>query len=98
MLRLLKQINAKIKNTTAIPNRIMVFIICNWRIPYDQACRKLELLKVWNVQVADCYFDNQTFKRGVIPLHWTDEQNKSFRKMCRRHDQLINFRIDPDFK
>lgn len=87
-----------LKKAGYISNRIMVFIICNWRIPYEQACRKLELLKVWNVQVADCYFDNQTFKGGVIPLHWRDAQNKDFRKRSRRHNQLVNFGIDPDVK
>ncbi len=76
---------------------IMIFIVCNWKIPYEECCRKLDLCKIWNVQVADCYFDNQTFP-NVIPLHWTDEQNKSFRSKCRKHNQLVNFRIDPEVK
>jgi len=78
-------------------NNIMVFMICNWRVPYNECCRKLDLCKIWNVQVSDCYFDNQTFP-NVIPLHWTDEQNKSFRSKCRTHNQMINFGIDPDVK
>jgi len=78
-------------------NEIMIFMICNWKVPYDECCRKLDLCKIWNVQVSDCYFDNQTFP-NVIPLHWTDEQNKSFRKKCRTHNQMINFGIDPDTK
>ncbi|HEC66522.1 MAG TPA: hypothetical protein ENI23_14640 [bacterium] len=76
---------------------IMIFIICNWKIPYEICCSKLDLCKVWGLQVADCYFDNQTFP-NVIPLHWTDEQNKSFRKKCRKHNQLVNFGIDPEVK
>ena len=76
---------------------LMIFMICNWRIPYDECCRKLDLCKIWNVQVADCYFDNQT-SPNIIPIHWTDEQNKSFRKKCRKHNQLVNFRIDPEEK
>ncbi len=78
-------------------NEIMVFMICNWKVPYEECCRKLDLCKVWNVQVADCYYDNQKFP-NVIPLHWTDDQNKSFRSKCRTHNQLINFGIDPEVK
>ena len=79
------------------PKQIMIFMVCNWKITYEECCRKLDLCKIWNVQVADCYFDNQTFP-NVIPLHWTDEQNKSFRSKCRKHNQLINFGIDPEVK
>ena len=74
---------------------IMIFMVCNWKIPYQQNCDKLDLCKVWNVQVADCYYDNQT-SPNIIPLFWTDEHNKDFRRRCRRHNQLINFGIDPD--
>ncbi len=76
---------------------LMIFMICNWRIPYLECCRKLDLCKIWKVQVADCYFDNQT-SPGIIPLHWTDENIKDFRKKCRKHNQLVNFGIDPDEK
>ncbi|MCK4554890.1 hypothetical protein KAU19_08120, partial [Candidatus Parcubacteria bacterium] len=31
---------------------IMIFMICNWKIPYAECCRKLDLCKVWNVHVA----------------------------------------------
>lgn len=83
-----------LKKAGYIANRIMVFIICNWDIPYEECCRKLDLLKIWGVQVSDCYYDNQT-SPNIIPIGWTDEQNKSFRKKCRKHDQLVNFGIDP---
>lgn len=76
---------------------IMVFMICNWKIPFEVNCRKLDLCKVWNVKVADCYFDGQVFP-NVIPIYWTDEQNKTFRKMVRKHNQLVNFGIDPEIK
>ena len=79
------------------PNEIMVFMICNWKIPYKMNCKKLDLCKVWNVQVADCYYDNQTFP-NVIPLYWTSKQNKVFREKCRKHNQLVNFKIDPEVK
>ena len=77
------------------PNRIMVFMICNWKIPFEECCKKLDLCKIWGVQVSDCYFDNQT-SPNIIPIHWQAEQIKTFRKKCRTHNQLVNFRIDPD--
>ncbi len=76
---------------------IMIFFICNWKIPYDECCRKLDLCKIWGLQVADCYFDNQV-SPNIIPLHWTDQQIKSFRKKCRTHNQMVNFGIDPEVK
>ena len=79
-------------------NDIMIFMICNWKIPYKMNCEKLDLCKVWNVKVADCYYDNQTFKTGVIPLFWTDKQNRTFKKNCRKHNQLVNFGIDPEVR
>jgi len=27
-------------------------MICNWKIPYDECCRKLDLCKVWGVQIV----------------------------------------------
>lgn len=79
------------------PNRIMVFMICNWRISYEENCLKLDLCKVWNVQVADCYFDGQVFPH-VEPRFWTFQENESFRKKVRKHNQLVNFKIDPEIK
>ena len=40
------------------PKDIMVFMICNWRISYEENCLKLDLLKIWGCKAADCYFDN----------------------------------------
>jgi len=76
------------------PNNIMIFMICNWKIPYLENLKKLDLCKIWNVQVADCYFDGQVKK--IEPVHWTIEQIKDFRKRCRKHNQLVNFKIDPE--
>ena len=74
----------------------MIFMICNWRIPFKTNARKLDLCKVWNVKVADCYFDNQTAPK-IYPNFWTEKQIKSFRKSVRKHNQLVNFGIDPEF-
>ena len=68
--------------------KIMIFMICNWKVPYNECCKKLDLCKVWNVQVADCYFDNQT-SPNIIPLFWTDEQNKSFRKKIQAYKNWL---------
>lgn len=76
---------------------IMLFMICNWRIPFEECCRKLDLMKVWGVEVSDCYFDNQTHP-GVVPLHWTDQENKEFRRKCRKHNQLVYNRYDPEVR
>jgi len=78
-------------------NNIMIFMICNWKIPFKLNCKKLDLCKVWNVKVADCYYDGQTFP-NVIPIYWTDQENKTFRKMVRKHNQLVNFKLDPEVK
>lgn len=79
------------------PNKIMVFMICNWKIPYEECFKKLDLCKVWNVQVADCYYDNQ-LSPNIKPIHWTKEEIKDFRRKCRKHNQLVNFKIDPEVK
>jgi len=76
-------------------NNIMIFMICNWKIPYLECVNKLDLCKVWNVQVSDCYFNNQTFP-NVQPVFWTFNECKKFRRKCRKHNQLINFKIDPE--
>ena len=73
---------------------IMVFIICNWEIPYSTNLRKLDLCKIWGVKVADCYYDNQVGPQ-FIPLHWTLEQIYDFRRKARKHNQMIRFKFDP---
>lgn len=72
---------------------ISMFMIVNWRIPYYECLRKLDLLKVWNIKVCDCCYDGGY--RFATPTFWTGEQLKRFRRICRKHNQLIVFRIDP---
>ena len=79
------------------PREIMVFMISNWKIPFDECCAKLDLLKVWGVEVADCWFDNQR-SPNIIPINWSDQQIKGFRKKCRKHNQLVFNRFDPEVK
>ena len=76
------------------PEELSVFMIVNWKIPYVDCCKKLDLLKVWNVKVNDCCWDGG-YKQAK-PKYWTPEHIKKFRSMCRKHNQLVRFRIDPE--
>jgi hypothetical protein len=75
---------------------IMVFMLCNWRISHAENCRKLDLLKVWNVKACDCYcyYDGQV-SPNIIPLFWTARQIRDFRARARKHNQLVLFKGDP---
>ena len=79
------------------PRDIMIFVICNWKTTYEENLRKMDLCKIWNFQIADCYFDNQ-LSPNIKPIHWTAEQIKIFRSKVRKHNQMVNFHIDPELK
>lgn len=79
------------------PRDVMVYMICNWNIPYTENCRKLDLLKVWGVQACDCYYDNQTAP-NIEPICWKESEINDFRRKVRKHNQLVNFKIDPEVK
>jgi hypothetical protein len=72
---------------------ISLFMIVNWRIPYRECLRKLDLMKVWNVKVCDCCYDGGY--KHTTPDLWTGEQLEKFRRICRKHNQLVLFGIDP---
>lgn len=74
---------------------IALFMQANYSISYEECCLKLDLCKVWNVKVEDCYFDGQLMPK-VIPVYWTAQEIRSFRKKVRKHNQLVNFGIDPE--
>ncbi len=73
------------------------FIICDWKVSYEDCLRKLDLLKIWKVKVNDCWFNNTTSPKFQYN-YWTPEQCKDFRKKCRKHNQLVLFGIDPELK
>lgn len=75
---------------------LSVFILVNWKTPYIDCCKKLDLLKVWNVKVNDCCFDGGY--KLAKPIYWTPEQIKKFRAKCRKHNQMVLFKIDPELK
>ena len=73
------------------------FILCNWKISYKDCLKKLDLLKIWNVKVNDCWFDNQ-LSPNIKPIWWDIEEIKDFRRKCRKHNQMVLFGIDPELK
>ncbi len=75
--------------------KMTVFMICNWHISYEECLQKLYLCAIWSVKVGDCYFDGQV-SHNIEPIGWTAEQIKDFRKRVRKHNQLVNFGIDPE--
>jgi hypothetical protein len=72
------------------------FILCNHEISYDECLAKLDLLKIWNVKVCDCYYDGQT-SPNFKEIYWTINEMKNFRKKCRKHNQMVLFGIDPEY-
>lgn len=78
-------------------DEIMVFMICNWKITYEENLKKLDFLKVWKVKACDCYYNNQTAP-NIQPIDWTDKEIKSFRKKVREHNLLVRFGIFPNIK
>ena len=77
---------------------IILFMICNHQsISYEENCKKLDLCKIWNVKVADCYYDNQiNIFKCFIPIGWKTKQAHNFRRKVRKHNQLVGFKIDPE--
>ena len=76
---------------------LTIFMVCNWKISYEECLKKLYLCAIWSVKVADCYFDGQV-SPNIEPIGWTEDQIKDFRKRVRKHNQLVNFGIDPELK
>jgi len=89
-LKLLMAVGYRSKDLT-------IFMICNWKIPYEECLKKLYLCAIWSVKVADCYFDGQ-ISPNIIPIGWAADQIKDFRRRVRKHNQLVNFGIDPELK
>lgn len=79
------------------PRDLTLFMICNWKISFNDCMRKLDICKVWNVKVADCWYDNQ-LSPNIRPIYWTSEEIRSFRKSVRKHNQIVNFGLDPELK
>ena len=75
---------------------IMLFMQANYRlVGFEECLLKLDLCKVWNVKVCDCYYDGQIGSE-IIPVFWSTEEIRLFRKKVRKHNQIVNFGIDPE--
>jgi hypothetical protein len=73
---------------------IMIFMVCNYEISFEENMAKLDVIKIWRCTVSDCYYDNQ-LPPNIKPIYWTKSQIKEFRKKCRHHNQIVRFRFDP---
>lgn len=79
------------------PKDLMCFMLCDWKISFNECQLKLDALKSWNVQVADCWFDNVK-PPNFQCNYWNMEECIYFRHLCASHNQLIKFGIYPDLK
>ena len=79
------------------PKELSVFMVCNWQVPYEERLRQMDLCKVWRVKINDCWYDNQ-LSPNIVPIYWTEDQIKDFRRKCRKHNQIVLFGIDPEVK
>lgn len=76
---------------------LSVFMICNHSsISFDDCMQKFYLCHEMGVKVNDCYYDNQFGRKQKIPIGWTLNEIKAFRATIRKHNQIINFGIDPE--
>ena len=93
------------------PKTIMCFIIVNWLVPYKECVKKLNLLNRWGLKVGNCCYDGgypkseidyNTNKRFNNKRFWKYLDIKTFGRtksgMCRKHNQIIIFGIDPELK
>ena len=76
---------------------LMLFMVCNWKIDYLECLKKLDMCKYWQIQISDCYFNNQ-LPPNVKPVYWKYEEIKSFRKQVRKHNQIVRSMIDPEME
>jgi hypothetical protein len=87
-------LKAGYKNGGGRTSDVSIFMLVNWKVPYDECCRKLDILKVWRVNVCDCCFDGGY--SIAVPRYWKQWQIEDFRAKCRKHNQLVAFGIDPE--
>lgn len=102
-----KRVWSMLKKAGFKSEELSVFMIVNWKIPFVICCQKLDLLKVWNVKVNDCCYDGgypkseidfNNNKRFNGKRFWDYKDIKRFRRMCRKHNQLVRFKCDPEYK
>ena len=74
---------------------LMLFMVCNWRVSFEECLSKLDLCKIWRVKVSDSYFDGLVMPH-VVPVFWNLKEIKEFRKKVRKHNQLVIHGVDPE--
>lgn len=67
----------------------MIFVLINWKIPFQDCVEKLHKLSEWGVKIDDCFWN--TTKKEKEPLMWTYADLVSFRRKAREHNQIITF-------
>lgn len=73
------------------------FVICNHpSITFQENMLKLDLLKIWGVKICDCYYNGQV-SPNFVEIAWSIAQMRRFRRVCRRHNQLVLFGIDVEY-
>lgn len=68
---------------------IIIFVLVNWLIKYEQCVYKLEKFKEWGVKIDDCTYN--TTKKNFIPLYWKTRDYRKFRNLCRTHNLEMRF-------
>jgi len=76
---------------------ISCFMLCDWKISYNECLLKLDLLKDWNICVNDCWFDNVK-PPNYQCNYWSLIECKVFRAKCALHNQVVKFKLYPDLK
>ncbi len=73
-----------------------IFMVGNHlAVCYRDNGKELDRGKYWGVKVNDCWFDNQ-LPPEIIPIGWLHDDIKKFRASVRKHNQIVNFGIDPE--
>lgn len=89
---------------------IGVFMLYNWKYPFELLEMKRKICFEWNVQIFDCrfrpldqlydhynpYVKHQTNRAYYIYPAWTDKQIRQFRKNIRRQNIMIRFNFESE--
>ena len=91
-----------LKDASFKPKNLFIFMLFNWKIPFDEMELKRKKCWEWKVQISDCRYRplNQTFdyydpkkqqsnKDYYIHPDWTDKEIKQFRKNIRRQNICV---------
>lgn len=68
-------------------NFIIVFILLNYKVSFNDCIYKLAKIKQWGCGVDDCPHD--CTKTRFIPTFWREKEYRLFRALCRDHNQNL---------